>query len=169
MKIKNIEIENNWLFLSIMTIIYIILSITNPTIFNTSMSFFTTTLYQVIPTLFIIFSLIFVFNLILDTKNIVKWLGHLNKKRGWAISIFAGILSHGPIYMWYPLLSDLKEKGMRSGLIATFLYNRAIKIPLLPIMIYYFSLKFTILLTFFMILFSIINGILIDKIVGDIK
>ena len=169
MKIKNLEIENNWLFLLIMIIIYATLSITNTTILNSSLSFFTITLYQIIPTLIIIFSLIFVFNLILDTKNIVKWLGHLNKKRGWAISIFAGILSHGPIYMWYPLLSDLKEKGMRSGLIATFLYNRAIKIPLLPIMIYYFSLKFTILLTFFMILFSIINGILIDKIVGDIK
>jgi len=65
--------------------------------------------------------------------------------------------------MWYPLLADLKEKGMKNSLIATFLYNRAIKIPLIPITIYYFGIKLTIILTIYMIIFSIINGILVGK------
>jgi uncharacterized membrane protein YraQ (UPF0718 family) len=64
--------------------------------------------------------------------------------------------------MWYPLLSDLKEKGMKDSLIAAFLYNRAIKIPLLPMMIYYFGWPFALILSIYQVLFSVVNGILVQ-------
>jgi uncharacterized membrane protein YraQ (UPF0718 family) len=73
-----------------------------------------------------------------------------------------GIASSGPIYMWYPLLSDLKEKGMRDSLIAAFLYNRAIKIPLLPMMVHYFGWDFTFALSIYMVLFSVVNGVIVQ-------
>jgi hypothetical protein len=47
---------------------------------------------------------------------------------------------------------------MRTALAATFLYNRAVKVPLLPLMIYYFGIAFTAVLTAYMILFSVAVG-----------
>ena len=115
------------------------------------------------PILPIIFGLMFISNLFLDPQKIVRCLGAKSGKKGWLISILGGIISIGPIYMWYPLLSDLKGKGMKTSLIATFLYNRAIKIPLMPMMIYYFGWLFTAVLTVNMIIFSIINGFIVKK------
>jgi hypothetical protein len=85
--------------------------------------------------------------------------------RGWSLAIVGGILSVGPIYAWYALLRDLRTKGMRTALIAVFLYNRGIKLPLLPLMIHYFGLAYTLVLAIYMTLFSLLNGILVEKIV----
>ena len=79
--------------------------------------------------------------------------------------IVAGILSTGPIYVWYPLLAEFKEKGVGYGYMATFLYNRAIKIPLLPVAVLYFGIKYVVVLTALMVLFSVIQGVLIDRLV----
>jgi uncharacterized membrane protein YraQ (UPF0718 family) len=93
-------------------------------------------------------------------------LKHIKEKgiRKWFYVIIGGILSSGPIYMWYPLLADLKHKGLNYGLIACFLYNRAIKIPLLPLAVLYFGWKYVIVLSFVMIAMSIVQGILIDHV-----
>lgn len=90
---------------------------------------------------------------------------HLKDKgmKKWFFVIIGGILSSGPIYMWYPLLADLRNKGLNYGLIACFLYNRSIKIPLIPLAIIYFSWKYIIILLLVMILASIIQGIIINK------
>ena len=85
-------------------------------------------------------------------------------KVGWLIAMVAGIVSAGPIYLWYPLLSDLQEKGMRPAFTAVFLYNRAVKIPLLPMMILYFGLKSVIILTLYMMIFSMLNGLIVERI-----
>lgn len=74
-------------------------------------------------------------------------------------------LSHGPIYLWYPLLKELRNQGMRSGLVAVFLYNRAIKIPLLPLMVYYFGAIFVVVLLIYMIIASMVEGEIIEMIV----
>ncbi len=87
--------------------------------------------------------------------------------RGWAIAIGTGILSHGPIYVWFPFLRDLRDQGMRSGLIAAFLYNRGIKIPLLPIMVYYFGLAFVGILVVYMVVASVVLGKLIEVLEGS--
>lgn len=101
-------------------------------------------------------------NYFVNFKKIKKYVGKKSGLKGWLIATIAGILSHGSIYMWYPFLKDLHERGMRSGLVAVFLYNRAIKIPLLPIMIYYFGIKFVILLSIYMVIASIIEGRIIE-------
>jgi uncharacterized membrane protein YraQ (UPF0718 family) len=54
---------------------------------------------------------------------------------------------------------------MREALIATFLYNRAVKIPLLPMMIYYFGFKLVAVLTVYTIIFSVLNGYVVEQIV----
>jgi hypothetical protein len=53
---------------------------------------------------------------------------------------------------------------MKSGLVAVFLYNRAIKIPLLPFMVHYFRMPFVIILVGYIIIASIVQGHIIQKI-----
>jgi hypothetical protein len=69
----------------------------------------------------------------------------------------------GPVYAWYAVMAELQQKGMRTALIATFLYSRAIKLPLLPLMIYYFGLSYTLVLCSYLLVFSVINGILVER------
>ena len=101
------------------------------------------------------------FNLFISEKFIKK---HLETKVGvkhYLIVSFIGILSTGPIYLWFAHLSRMKDHGMDTGLISLFLYNRAIKLPLIPLMIEYFSLKITIVISLLIFLFSFLNAILI--------
>jgi len=101
-----------------------------------------------------------------NPKAVSRYVGKGSGIKGWVLAISTGILSHGPIYIWYPLLKDLRDQGMRKGLIAVFLYNRAIKLPLLPLMVYYFGLMFVVVLLLYMILASIIQGAIIDVMEG---
>ncbi|WP_281951768.1 permease [Nitrosophilus kaiyonis] len=92
---------------------------------------------------------------------------HLSKDRGikaWIIALIAGILSHGPMYAWYPLIEDLKKKGLRDSLIAMFFYARAVKLPILPLMIHYFGLKFAIVLNIYIIIGAVLQGMIVEKI-----
>ena len=101
-------------------------------------------------------------NYYVSPRKIMKYLGEESGVKGWLLAIGGGIISHGPVYIWYPLMADLKSKGMRLELIATFIYNRAIKVPLLPFMITYFSWQFVVILTAVMIVASIVQGLIVE-------
>jgi len=94
---------------------------------------------------------------------LAKHLGHKSGMRGWFIALTAGILSHGPMYAWYSMIEDLRRHGMRDGLIAAFFYARAIKLPLLPLMVAYFGLDFTVILSCLTILAAWGQGVAIDR------
>lgn len=161
------KINNKYKFLILVIVIYILTFALNSKIALSSLNNFYNLGYKILPTLFLVFILIFLFNYFLDTKIIKKY---ISKKSGWKehlVTIVMGILSSGPIYMWYPLLADLKEKGMDNSLITSFLYNRSIKPALIPLMIYYFGLPFVIVITGLIILFSLINGFTLEKILNN--
>lgn len=63
------------------------------------------------------------------------------------------------------MLGDLKAKGMRTALMSVFLYNRAVKLPLLPLLIHYFGLVYTLILFAYLILFSLPAGLLLERLV----
>ncbi len=138
-------------------------------IFLLAMKFFGSLLLKILPILVLIFVLLFVFNFFIKPKQLIKYLGKNSGAKGWLLVTGAGILSSGPIYMWYPLLGDLQEKGMRRGLITTFMYARAVKIPMFPILIAYFGLKYLLLLTITIIIMAVIQGLLSEKILGELK
>jgi len=121
---------------------------------------------KVLPIFLIVFVLLALSNKFITPKKLTKRLGKKSGVKGWIITIVAGIISSGPIYMWYPLLHDLEKQGMRTGLLATFLYARAIKVPLLPLLIIYFGTTYTIILTMTLIIVSVIQGIIVEKIIG---
>ncbi|MCK5916254.1 MAG: hypothetical protein KAG92_08955, partial [Deltaproteobacteria bacterium] len=86
--------------------------------------------------------------------------------KGVFIAIIGGALSMGPIYIWYGVLEEFQKKGMRTALIASFLYARSVKPQLLPLMIYYFGWLYAFVLVFYLLIFSVFNGLLTERMMG---
>ena len=149
-------------FLGIVVILYLMLSLFNSERIYRSLHASLDIIIQILPILVLVIFMMGVANYFLKPKTVSKYLGLGSGVKGWFLAISMGILSHGPIYVWYPLLKDLRDHGMRSGLVAVFLYNRAIKIPLLPVMIFYFGIGFVIILSIYMMIASVVEGKIIE-------
>jgi uncharacterized membrane protein YraQ (UPF0718 family) len=120
-------------------------------------------LLHISPILVLVFFFLFLANAFLSRKWISRHLGAAAGFKGWALTITAGVFSAGPLYAWYPLLADLKAKGMHSALIAAFLYARALKLPLLPMMVHYFGFAYTATVSVCIVVFSVLSGLLIGR------
>ncbi|MCK5017037.1 MAG: hypothetical protein KAS32_08190 [Candidatus Peribacteraceae bacterium] len=160
------KIPKEWRFLLVVLAIYAIIGIFNYSVFENAALKFGYLLIEILPTIAVVFGLLFVANLLFTPKKVIKHLGKGSGIKGWLMMIVGGVISTGPAYIWYPLLKDLREHGMKNSLISGFIYSRAIKLPFLPIMIVYFGWEFTVILTIYMAIFSVINGIIVEKIVG---
>ena len=106
----------------------------------------------------LVFILMILLNLFLKPAQIARFLGKGAGIKGILLPAAAGIISTGPIYAWYPLLRNLREKGAGDSPIAIFLYNRAVKPFLLPVMVGYFGWVYVVILTILTVLGSIAIG-----------
>ena len=106
----------------------------------------------------LVFVLMILLNLFLKPTQIVRFLGKGAGIKGILLPAAAGIISTGPIYVWYPLLRNLREKGAGNSTIAIFLYNRAVKPFLLPVIVGYFGWVYVVILTVLTVLGSIVVG-----------
>ncbi|MBW2622437.1 MAG: permease [Deltaproteobacteria bacterium] len=155
------------IFPGIVLVIYGLLFIVSPDKASRALSGSAGVLLKLMFPLGLIFTLMVVMNLFLNPAHIAKFLGKGTGVKGTILSAAAGIISMGPIYVWYPLLKELKEKGAANPLIAIFLGNRAVKPFLLPIMISYFGWIYVLLLTLFTITGSFVTGYLVGVIVEE--
>jgi len=120
----------------------------------------------IIPLCFVII-LMFVLNLFVKPTHIVKFLGKGITIRGVVLTTLAGIISMGPIFVWYGLLKELREKGVENSLLAIFLGNRAVKPFLLPVLVSYFGWRYTVILTIFTILGALAVGFSVNIFVKE--
>ncbi|MFP4640861.1 MAG: permease [Dehalococcoidia bacterium] len=102
----------------------------------------------------LVFLLMLALNLFLKPSQVSKWLGEQSGIKGAALAIGTGILSAGPIYAWYPLLAELRDQGAGNVPVTLFIYNRAIKPFLLPVMISYFGWLYVVILMVLMVVGS---------------
>ena len=119
-------------------------------------------LLQMLIPLLLIFVFMVVINLFLKPARVTKFLGKGSGIKAMLLSATAGIISAGPIYAWYPLLKDLREKGAGNSLIAIFLYNRSVKPFLLPVMIAYFGWIYVAILAIMTVFASFAVGCLMN-------
>ncbi|HFC11171.1 MAG TPA: hypothetical protein ENJ75_03255 [Candidatus Kaiserbacteria bacterium] len=155
------KINKSWYFLLAISLIYLALFCCNPAIFWSSFNFFIKTLIKIIPIFAFIFILMVLVNKYIDNDFIIKHLRG-SKIKSWFYIIIGGIISTGPMYVWYPLLSDLRNKGISNGEVASFLYNRSIKPAFLPIIILYFGVTYTVVLSIVIILMSFVQALLVE-------
>lgn len=152
-----------WIFLVIVFLLYGVAALADTELTLKALTSFTRMLDQVLPVLCLVFVLIFVVNLLLQPEWVKQYLGSQSGIKGWLSVLISGILSVGPVYPWYALLKDLRDQGMKTSLAAAFLYSRAIKLPLLPMLIHYFGVTYTLVLTAYLIVFSIFTGFVMGK------
>lgn len=149
--------------LAIVVIIYIVLFFVNSDKTILALNKALSTLLTILPIFAIIIILTALINFFVSPKSIAKHLGEDSGIKGYLIALIAGILSHGPMYAWYPMIEDLKKHSVKSGIIVTFFYARGLKLPMLPIMVVYFGLLFTVIISILIIIFSLLQGWFVDK------
>ena len=154
--------KSSWYFLGAVVLVYFVVYFISPTHAFSALEFLYKLTLKLIPVFAFVFVFMVIVELLLTPARIVKYIGEEAGLKKWIFVIIGGVLSTGPIYMWYPLLADLQKKGVKDGLLATFLYNRAIKLQYLPLLVVYFSWTFITWMTILMILGSVLQGIFID-------
>jgi len=155
-----------WYFLLTIIALYLITGFLKINAILPSLRFSLRIIKNIIPVFIVVFAIMVALNYLINPESVRRYLGKSAGFKKWLIAVVGGIISTGPIYMWYPMLKELKNKGVKYGFIATFLYNRAIKPALIPMIILYFGLKYTVVLTIVMAIISVIQGIIFEKIEG---
>lgn len=115
-------------------------------------------LTKILPIFLLVILLTSLLNFFLQPKKIASYLGEESGIKGWLWALASGVVSHGPMYAWYPLFEDLLDHGMKKGLIVTFFASRTIKLPMLPMMLDYFGWQFTLVLTFYILICALVQG-----------
>ncbi len=149
-----------WGFVLITLVIYGVLYIKYPSKTSVSMKTSLRVLSQISIPILIAFMFKFLINLYVSPVKMQKLLAKGAGVRGIIFSSLAGVLSMGPIFAWYPLLKDFREKGVPDLYLANFLTSRAVKPFLLPVMVYYFGWMFSIILNVLILIFSPVVGVL---------
>ncbi len=154
----------SWWFLGAVALLYLLLAWLQPGLARKSFFHFLRLGRSLLPALGLVFLFLWLFNLFgnLQEKT-ARLTGRESGWRGWLLAMAAGVLSHGPIYPWYPLLGKLMRRGSRPALVATFLYARSIKLPWLPVMAHYFGFSYMVILTLAMLLLSPLQGWLTER------
>lgn len=159
--------KNSTLFLLTTILLYGVLFFFNRDLALATAGNFWSMLLKIVPLLLVIYPVMIVVNMIFSGERTAKYLGGSSGMKSWIYASVGGILVSGPPYILYPMLGELKKKGMSNSLLAVFLFNRNVKIPFIPALVYYFGSEYTIVLSLYIIIFSIFNGILVGKLSGS--
>lgn len=158
---KSIEFKGiKFLFFVIIIYVFIFFYDSQKTILALSKSY--EVILKLLPMFAVIVFILTLINYFLNPKAIIKYFGENSGIKGWILAILSGIISHGPMYAWYPMLSQLRENGLKDGLLAAFMFIRAIKVPFIPIMIDYFGVSFTVILFINILIAGVLQGLIIE-------
>ena len=146
--------------------VYLLLFFFNPPTGIQALNKTAAILNRILPVIGLVIIFTAIINTLLHPVLIARHLGQGSGVKGLLWSLAAGVLSHGPMYIWYPLLSDLRRHGMCDGLIASFTYARALKLPHLVLLISYFGLIYTCVLCLFILTGALLQGILLHWLMG---
>jgi uncharacterized membrane protein YraQ (UPF0718 family) len=121
-------------------------------------------LYSLLPIFAFVIIITAIINYFVKPKQIIKHLGKDSGIRGIFYALISGVLLHGPMYMWYGFVQELRDAGAKDRLIIMFFFARAVKLPMLPFMIDLFGVAFAIILTLYTLLASVLQGYVYDYI-----
>jgi len=117
----------------------------------------------VLPAVMVIIGL---FSVWVSNETVVKYIGRSSGIKGIFFSIVLGMLPTGPIYIAFPLAVALLKKGAKISNIIIFISAWAcIKLPQELIEIQFLGIEFTFLRLVLTIIFVVLMGIIIEKII----
>lgn len=118
---------------------------------------------KALPGLFIAYFSLIIVHVFLHPENMLRHLKGRSKVKKWGTAVMGGLLSQGPAYLWYPLLAESRKNGASKGFPVVFLANKAINLAFLPTFILFFGFRYVLLLTILMIVSSILQGIVFER------
>ena len=166
---KKESIWGAYLFLLVVILIYLVIFLFDFDRSFVALQFSLGMLKKLLPILGLVSCFMFLNNLLVKPSWVKNHVGHDSGWKGMFIAITGGTLSMGPIYVWYGILQELQEKGMRTSLIASFLYARSVKPQLLPLMVYYFGWLYALVLVIYLIIFSVLNGVVTERMMNSAR
>ena len=158
--------NSKWYFMALVLLLYASVYFYAPDKLMPILVSFIKLLGQILPIFLIVYIVMVLTNFFIDNKKLKKIMGDDAGIKAWTIAIIAGIISAGSIYIWYPLLKDLQQKGVKEKFIVTFLYNRGIKLQWLPILFLYFGWRYSLVLFIVMTVLSVFQGIITEKLIN---
>jgi len=163
------KIPNRYRFLTVVLLIYVTTSIFDMDFVFSSLKKSALNLFEILPIILFVYILMYLINRYVNTKIIQKHMGQESGIKGWLYAILGSIIISGPAYLLFPLIGELKKSGMKNSLIAIFLNNKNVQLSFLPPMVYYFGLRFTVVISIYIIIFTVLSGIIIDKVLKNEK
>lgn len=156
----------DWLFFGLMIGIVVILLSIFPTkteaVLSTAQEYFIEMII-ILPAVMILMGLFAVF---VPNETVVKHLGKTSGVKGITLAILLGTVPTGPLYVAFPMAETLIRKGARISNIIVFLSSWAcIKIPQEMVEFQFLGAEFMVLRLILTIIFVIIMGIVIEKII----
>jgi len=161
MKQKGIEFKGIK-FLFFVIIIHIFIFLYDKTSSSLALTKSFEVLLKLLPIFVVIILMTTLINYFLKPKSIMKHFGKDSGIKGWIYATLGGVISHGPMYAWYPMISELRQNGLKDGLLATFMFTRAIKIPFIPIIIDYFGVLFCVIFLTNILIAGILQGLIFE-------
>lgn len=160
------KMMRDWFILGIIVVIVIVLLSVFPEktgpVTSTSQEYFIE-MMVILPAVMVIMGLFAVF---IPNETVVKYLGKTSGIKGIALSILIGTLPTGPLYVAFPMAAALIKKGASITNIVVFLSAWAcIKIPQEMVEFRFLGAEFMFLRLILTIIFVIIMGISIEKII----
>ncbi|MHC1599144.1 MAG: permease [Candidatus Methanofastidiosia archaeon] len=127
-----------------------------------SWDFFIEVMY-ILPAVMVMLGL---FGVWVPKQLIVKYLGKTSGKKGIIVAISLGTLPTGPLYIAFPIATALLKKGAKMSNIVIFISTWAcIKLPQEIVEFQFLGFSFMLLRLTLTIIFVIIMGLLIEKII----
>jgi len=131
-------------------------------VISTSWDFFIE-MMLILPAVMVILGL---FTIFVTKETIAKYLGKTSGIKGIILAIILGALPTGPLYVAFPMAAALHKKGAKISNIIVFLSAWAcIKIPQEMVELQFLGPQFMLLRLILTIIFVIIMGISIEKII----
>ena len=120
------------------------------------------TFFEILDIMVAVSIFIGLFQVWVKPATIVKWLGKGSGVKGFAFVCTFPIFMGGSLFTIFPLLKTLREKGARTGAIASFITAWGGKAPLLPLETKFLGWPFALLRLSLLVVFAFLMGILMD-------
>ncbi len=160
-------VRGGLIFLAIVAAVYAIGYLVDPERIVSALRLSARTLWSIAIPLVFVFGVLLLSNRYLRAEAVTRLVGSRSGLRGASLALIAGIASMGPAYAWYPLLGEVRQKGAGAGQVAVFLYGRAIKPFLLPVMAAYFGIFFTVMLNLLVAVGALLTGWIVGRLFPD--
>ncbi len=160
-----VAVKRDLMFLGFISIVSIVLLIVYPekreVVVSVSKDFFLEILF-ILPAVMVLMGLFAVF---VRKDLVVSLLGKESGLKGVLIAVIMGALPTGPLYVAFPIASTLLKRGARILNIVVFLTAwSCIKIPQEIVEIEFLGFRFMLTRLFLTILFAILMGFVIERI-----